>query len=100
MRDLRLTGKERRQAGRARDELEVHIKEVLIEDARFLGDVRREEVGQDVAVGHDDLRAARLRRPATGEHLRGARRRLRPGTRCEQKHAREKARERPCHRAG
>src|SRR5439155_22309438 len=64
VRDLRLTREERRKPGRARDELQVDVEEVLVEDSRFFGDVRGEEIGEDVAVRDDDLRAARLRRRA------------------------------------
>src|SRR5207253_7964510 len=79
VRDLRLTREERRKPGRARDELQVDVEEVLVEDSRFFGDVRGEEIGEDVAVRDDDLRAARLRRRAARDGgLSRAARRQRP----------------------
>src|SRR5207253_7747495 len=79
VRDLRLTREERRKPGRARDELQVDVEEVLVEDSRFFGDVRGEEIGEDVAVRDDDLRAAGLRRRAPAEeHMRCVGRRLSP----------------------
>src|SRR5256885_15166794 len=90
MRDLRLSREERGQASRARDELEIHIEEVLIEDARLFRDVRRKEVGEHVAVRDHDLGPAGLRRRA--------RWRPSPGTGCEDDNAGKSDRERPCHR--
>src|SRR5207245_6615012 len=46
VRDLRLPREERRKPGRARDELQVDVEEVLVEDSRFFGDVRGEEIGE------------------------------------------------------